>query len=588
MASLIGLTADAAAKIGAILVYSTVEGAAFLFSRRGASILVATETAILFHSAGPRRVLGAGFKALAACVLGRTLWALTHAAHATTRTKQNSPEGENKNNSSTATDSTDGRVAAAATAATAAMASIWDWEPPTNDPLASGAYHIVRELAVTANSVQAAAPEVAEIMSRPEMAPAELFTRLYYLSIIHEAEDVTTAYELTSTEEDSQQAPEEMLQVLREMTPLATFAYDFTTDATLSEALSTRKFHLLATKYEADLSSGCPAYFLALSTTEKERKEVVLCVRGTYSPEDVFTDLLAVGVAFGGVKEGDESGNAHAGMAKAALFLADKFSDLLCALRDSGYLITLMGHSLGAGISSLLALYLCEVRGFTAETLRCVAYEPPACMDLCLAEKCSDVVVSVVHGDDSVPRMAIAPFIAILHELAEFDWRKVAEETGKELPTSLALLHQLSSLSTTVRSRNSRSSSDGNTSSGGGGGGDKGEEKDEENTKDEKKRVVVGEDGAGVSKAYNPVVPGTVIFVCMPPDYKEPEEEEKEEEPEKSLVDTIQSTTGGGGSTKAVRVLVHPTHPVLQNIRLTSHMVTDHFIDKKRFLAALG
>jgi len=31
------------------------------------------------------------------------------------------------------------------------LSSVWDWEPPTADTGASGAWHILRQLAVTAN-----------------------------------------------------------------------------------------------------------------------------------------------------------------------------------------------------------------------------------------------------------------------------------------------------------------------------------------------------------------------------------------------------------------------------------------------------
>lgn len=42
----------------------------------------------------------------------------------------------------------------------------------------------------------------------------------------------------------------------------------------------------------ADLSAGVPAFFLSIS---EGRQEALLSVRGTFSPEDVFTDLLATG-----------------------------------------------------------------------------------------------------------------------------------------------------------------------------------------------------------------------------------------------------------------------------------------------------
>lgn len=85
---------------------------------------------------------------------------------------------------------------------------------------------------------------------------------------------------------------------------------------------------MITAQYNADLSSGCPAYYLALNDTTKA---ALLCIRGTYSPEDMLTDLLASGVQFM-----DSGHSAHAGMVKAAQFLAKKFGGLLHALHDAG------------------------------------------------------------------------------------------------------------------------------------------------------------------------------------------------------------------------------------------------------------
>lgn len=50
---------------------------------------------------------------------------------------------------------------------------------------------------------------------------------------------------------------------------------------------------LLFASLESDIQTGCPAFFCAVS---EEHKEMLLTIRGTASPEDVFMDVLATGV----------------------------------------------------------------------------------------------------------------------------------------------------------------------------------------------------------------------------------------------------------------------------------------------------
>lgn len=112
-------------------------------------------------------------------------------------------------------------------------------------------------------------------------------------------------------------------------------------DDALSEQLAGKGYTLVCASHAADLASGCPAYFVALrweapyvaascvfqvcSTLldpcptppgapprSEERREVVLAIRGTFSPEDAFVDLLATGgaaFAKAGVKQILDSGH---------------------------------------------------------------------------------------------------------------------------------------------------------------------------------------------------------------------------------------------------------------------------------------
>ncbi|KAG7670917.1 hypothetical protein Ndes2526B_g01318 [Nannochloris sp. 'desiccata'] len=566
MASIVRFTASWVSNLAAKLVYSTVEGYAFLFSKYGASVVFGAEAALLLRAAGTQRALATGLQAATACIIGRGVWAFFHAAQASHRNNAMKEKDTSLEEAMTAAGS------AASTAVAAATQSIWDWEPPSSDQFASGAWHVLRELVVTATKMQELYPEISTLMALPGLCrPEELTSRLYYLYVASENASVSD-YDLS----DGEPVPESMLESLRAMRPFAMFAYDCPTDAVLSDALITRGFRLLAAKYEPDITSGCPAYYLAMSTTSyssgssrtasvieessggatggdgKNIGEVILCIRGTYSPEDVFTDLLMVGVAFGGEEESTTPTpvvSAHAGMAKAALFLVEKFGPMLCMLRDSGMKVTLIGHSLGAGVASIVALHLKQRKyGFNYSTLQCFAFEPPACLDLPLAEACSDVVLSMVHADDIVPRMAAGPFSAFLQEVAQFDWQAEANKEGNALPAPLAVMHKLAGLVGSKVVAESASTAAQEDS-------DKDTEVNNSTIEEKKKKELKKKEDS----KYNPFVPGKVVWLSSQPQGQQP-----------------------------VQMLLKPASPVLRRIRLTSSIISDHFIDKQACMMALG
>jgi hypothetical protein len=71
------------------------------------------------------------------------------------------------------------------------------------------------------------------------------------------------------------------------------------------------------------------------------------------------------------------------------------------------YRLRIIGHSLGAGIASILALLLRPKH----KRLRCLAFSPPGCvMSENLADESKRFTHSYVLGDDIVPRMSIEGF----------------------------------------------------------------------------------------------------------------------------------------------------------------------------------
>ncbi|KAK4538561.1 hypothetical protein CDCA_CDCA18G4586 [Cyanidium caldarium] len=175
-----------------------------------------------------------------------------------------------------------------------------------------------------------------------------------------------------------------------------------------------------------------PAYYIAVDDTYRC---IVLAVRGTDTMADVFTDLSLHPMPFLG-------GFAHAGITRSALRLYDEVADTLCVLQRQypQHTLVLTGHSLGGGVASLLTMKMRWERpaaNGTADAhsrplpLRPVAYGfgTPACVSPELAARTShavhglgDALITVVLGDDLVPRACAASIDRVVRELAAFDW----------------------------------------------------------------------------------------------------------------------------------------------------------------------
>ncbi|KAI9144450.1 Alpha/Beta hydrolase protein [Paraphysoderma sedebokerense] len=140
---------------------------------------------------------------------------------------------------------------------------------------------------------------------------------------------------------------------------------------------------------------------------------IVVCVRGTFNLSDVLTDLICHYVPFRG-------GSAHQGILFSAnriySFLLSKLKSFVATYRPKKLIIT--GHSLGAGVSSILTILLADhesefrrlsghgekfkVMGF------CYAPPPTVSKDLCEAYR--NHIVGVVLKNDIVPRLSYGNF----------------------------------------------------------------------------------------------------------------------------------------------------------------------------------
>ena len=153
---------------------------------------------------------------------------------------------------------------------------------------------------------------------------------------------------------------------------------------------------------------GVPVSAAYLVAMDHERQQVVLSIRGTSSLPDVVTDAAAATTPF-------FTGHCHNGIAWAAQWFALNLSPLLLHLlqRHSGYGLTVVGHSLGAGVAACLTLLLNDAKaGWPAAIadapIQCFAYATPACAteELCRLSEAAGNIVTLVNEFDCVPRMS--------------------------------------------------------------------------------------------------------------------------------------------------------------------------------------
>jgi hypothetical protein len=489
-------------------IYVAIEGIAFALNPRGILLILGSELAVSTVQQ-PQRVARILSRGAACVVVGRMCVSIFTLCRCRGRRKGLMVEPADGKGSDAVTD------------------SIWDWQPPENDIMASSAWLIMKELVMTMRKLKEEYPEIDEYLNKPECSPVELAARLFYFyrTCCTKANDdgkMGSDGDTNTVRESNRQlsADEgEGLSKLKEYRDFCMFAYNQTNDESLSQALKERGFLLLGAQYKPDLIGSCsPAFYLAASDEGSGRREIMLVIRGTYSEEDVFMDLFANGTTFG------EHGTAHMGMSKAAVYLDERFGGFFANFVSAGRdcMVTLTGHSLGAGVSSLLALKLLE-RGIPTERMQCLLYEPPACMSKHLAATSLKMTWSLVNNDDIVPRLAFTPFLNFLHDLCEFDW-KSEQEKDQDMPL---LARKLASLLLAS-----------------GQGKDSGDMPSKAIVKTRPK----------ISTNYDPVVPGRIIFISPG------------QEP----------------------VCIRSDDCLLRNLRVSSTMITDHFIDTAQFEEALS
>ena len=128
------------------------------------------------------------------------------------------------------------------------------------------------------------------------------------------------------------------------------------------------------------------------------------------------------------VEGNSDSTRACGGIARAALWLLTETGQVLLDLYNSGYSISIAGHSLGGAVGALLSLLLRP----RIQDVRCWTYGSPCCIDKTLSDALKPFVTSIVLGDDPISRFTprsirelVRTLVRSRHTVSEYmqaDW----------------------------------------------------------------------------------------------------------------------------------------------------------------------
>ncbi|XP_072204917.1 diacylglycerol lipase-beta [Excalfactoria chinensis] len=145
-------------------------------------------------------------------------------------------------------------------------------------------------------------------------------------------------------------------------------------------------------------------FFVAL---DHKKEAIVVAVRGTLSFEDILTDLSADCEDLT-LEDVLENGFVHKGITQAANYIYQKLINdgiLNQAFTIAPeYKLVIVGHSLGGGTASVLAIMLRN----SFPTLKCYAFSPPGgLLSKTLADYSKHFIISIILGKDLVARLSM-------------------------------------------------------------------------------------------------------------------------------------------------------------------------------------
>ncbi|KAG9396696.1 Lipase (class 3) [Carpediemonas membranifera] len=140
----------------------------------------------------------------------------------------------------------------------------------------------------------------------------------------------------------------------------------------------------------------------------KPKSEVIVCIRGTLSVQDIMTDLVASAVPF-------QDGYCHKGMLRTAVNMVDRIRDELKEyVGETGYRVTFTGHSLGASVAAILTMMLKD-----EFNVRCFAFACPSVFTVGNITASKQYVTSIANSTDIVPRLSYQSFQTLAEEIVD-------------------------------------------------------------------------------------------------------------------------------------------------------------------------
>eukprot|EP00658_Telonema_sp_P-2_P040071 TRINITY_DN28674_c0_g1_i2.p1 TRINITY_DN28674_c0_g1~~TRINITY_DN28674_c0_g1_i2.p1 ORF type:complete len:447 (-),score=118.64 TRINITY_DN28674_c0_g1_i2:67-1407(-) len=159
-------------------------------------------------------------------------------------------------------------------------------------------------------------------------------------------------------------------------------------------------------------------------------KKVVVAVTGTSDLNDVITDCVCTPVALS--RSGKSQALAHEAMTVAAYGLMDRLGYVLKELFEpQDFEVLVVGHSLGAGTATLLAMLLRHELGM--RMVRGIGYATPPVVDKKTAVGSADFITSVAHQNDVITVSSVANLERFGTVIAGVD---TALNTGDQLLSS--------------------------------------------------------------------------------------------------------------------------------------------------------
>lgn len=157
--------------------------------------------------------------------------------------------------------------------------------------------------------------------------------------------------------------------------------------------------------YESEGRMYCPGYMVV---ADSKRSQVVVSLRGTTRLQDVLTDLNCDHGPYEPGYGAVPGGEVHTGMQTAATRLDTLLGDVVSGVVEGSggkWGVVVVGHSLGAGVAALL----CSRwrRRWAGWDVRGYGYATPCVLSLGAARDMRDCFVSVVLGNDLVPRLGL-------------------------------------------------------------------------------------------------------------------------------------------------------------------------------------